>query len=265
MAKAQLTEKIILNEIQKEVLNGALLGDGCLSIHKNGINAQFSYISKSRQHVEYVGEYFKEYWTGEEIKDSFYLDKRTNKTYFNSKMKTYTNETFTEEYNRWYINGKKHLPQDLILTPLTCLIWYIGDGGICHGQHTENIKLATQCFLKDEQEKILLPQLKQFEASLVKGDIGSDGEQQYFIYIPHRKEKEFLEYIGECPFDDYKYKWEVKKYVNKIPKNHKNKEQIFCELYLSGMTYYAIAKQFEIEPNAVKYYLIKNNIYKKNK
>ena len=29
------------------------------------------------------------------------------------------------------------------------------------------------------------------------------------------------------------------------------------------MTYYAIGKQFGIEPNAVKYYLIKNNIYKK--
>ena len=29
------------------------------------------------------------------------------------------------------------------------------------------------------------------------------------------------------------------------------------------MTYYAIAKQFGIEPNVVKYYLVKNNIYKK--
>ena len=89
---------------------------------------------------------------------------------------------------------------------MTCLIWYIGDGGICHGKQTENIKLATQCFLKEEQETILLPQLQQFEATFMKGDIGSDGQRQYFIYIPHRKEEDFLKYIGDCPFDDYKYK-----------------------------------------------------------
>ena len=52
----------------------------------------------------------------------------------------------------------------------------------------------------------MLPQLQQFEATLMKGDIGSDGQQQYFIYIPHRKEEDFLKYIGDCPFNDYKYK-----------------------------------------------------------
>lgn len=256
-------DKIIFTKEQEEVLNGAMLGDGCLYLHPNGINAQFKYLSKSRQHVEYVFQYFNEYLSGEGIKDSSYMDKRTNKEYYRTTAKTYVNEAFTEEYYKWYKSGKKHIPQDLILTPLTCLIWYIGDGGICHGKHTENIKLATQCFLKEEQETILLPQLQQFEATLMKGDIGSDGQRQYFIYIPHRKEEDFLKYIGDCPFDDYKYKWEVQKYKNAIPKNHKDKEKIFCELYLSGMTYYAIAKQFGIEPNAVKYYLIKNNIYKK--
>ena len=35
----------------------------------------------------------------------------------------------------------------------------------------------------------------------------------------------------------------------------------FCEMYKNGMTYYAIAKHFNIEPNAVKYYLKKHNLY----
>lgn len=50
-----------------------------------------------------------------------------------------------------------------------------------------------------------------------------------------------------------------------MPKNHQSKEKEFCEMYLSGMTYYAIAKSFGIEPNAVKHYLIKNGLYKSNK
>lgn len=261
MAQAQLTERINLSNIQKEVLYGALLGDGSLIKHKNGINAHFCYLSKSKQHVEYVANFFKEYWSGEGIKDSSYIDNRTNKEYYRSKVRTYTNSCFTEEYYKWYINGQKHLPNDLKLTPLTCLIWYMGDGGICHGNRSEYIKLSTQCFLKEEQEKILLPQLSDFEATLMKADIGSDGIQQYFIYIPHRKEKDFLNYIGKCPFTDYEYKWNITAYKNAIPQNHADKEQEFCEKYKNGMTYYAIAKEYGIEPNAVKYYLIKNNIY----
>lgn len=51
--------KIQLSDIQKEVLYGALLGDGCLHINKNGINANFFYASKSYQHVCYVYSFLK--------------------------------------------------------------------------------------------------------------------------------------------------------------------------------------------------------------
>lgn len=261
MSQSQSTKEIIFTENQKEVLYGALLGDGALIKHKNGINAQFTYLSKSRQHVEFIANYFKEYWSKEGIKDTSYIDNRTNKKYYRSKVRTYTNPSFTKEYYHWYINGKKHLPEDLILTPLTCLIWYIGDGGICHSIRSEYIKLSTQCFSKEEQEKILIPQLKDFEATIMKADLGKNGEQQYFIYIPHRKEKDFLNYIGNCPFEDYKYKWEIAEYTNAIPEKHIDKEKEFCEKYKNDMTYYAIAKEYNIEPNAVKYYLIKNNLY----
>lgn len=264
MAK-QLVDKIELTEEQKQVLYGALLGDGSLILHKNCKNAIFSYTSKSKQHVEYVSNSFKKYLSGENIKQYTYYDSRTNKEYSRYVMRTYTNKSFTDEHNKWYKNGIKTIPKNLKLTPLICKIWYIGDGGICHSNRSEWIKLSTQCFSKEEQEEILLPQLSQFEAILMKADIGKNKQQQYYIYIPHRKEKEFLNYIGECPFDDYLYKWEISEYKNKIPKNHQSKEKEFCEMYLSGMTYYAIAKSFNIEPNAVKYYLIKNRLYKLNK
>lgn len=256
MAMSQLTNKIILTDIQKQVLDGALLGDGCLYRHKNGKNAQFTYLSKSQQHVEYVMNHFQKWLSGEGIRNSAYFDERTQKEYFRTTAKTYTNETFTEQYNRWYPQGEKHLPQDIVLTPLVCLIWYIGDGGIIHANRSEYIKLSTQCFSKEEQEQLLLPQLAQFEASLMKTD-----NNQYYIYIPHRKEQEFLEYIGQCPFSDYEYKWQYTPYKNAKPKSHKEHEQEFCEMYKNGMTYYAIAKHFGIEPNAVKYYLKKNKLY----
>lgn len=259
--QAQIKEKIVLTKIQQEVLYGALLGDGSLQMAKRGVNANFCYLSKSSSHVKYVMDFFKDFWIGKEIKNSQYFDKRTCKKYHHSYLRTYTNATFTEEYFKWYKNNKKHIPKDLKLTPMICLIWYIGDGGICHTKRSEHIKLSTQCFSKEELENILLPQLKRFEASLMKSDIGKDKKQQYFIYIPHRKEKDFLNYIGKCPFDEYQYKWNIKEYIYTIPTCHKENEQKFCEMYQNNMSYYAIAKLFKVEPAAVKYYLIKNNIY----
>lgn len=266
MAQAQLTEKIILTQTQKEVLYGALLGDGCLYKHKNGINAQFTYLSKSKQHTEYVANFFKDYWSGEGLKDKSYFDNRTNKIYYNTQIRTYTNPTFTEEYSHWYKDGIKHIPEDLILTPLICLIWYIGDGGISSGGsgRTESIKLSTQCFPKEEQDRILIPQLKAFEATTMKTGINKDGDAQYIIYIPHRKEKEFLDYIGDCPFEDYSYKWDIKEYINNPPtiRDYSDIDKTLCDLYLNGKSYYAIAKEFNLPPANVRRRLIKNNIYK---
>ena len=250
-----------LSTEQISVLYGALLGDGCLSVHKNGMNAVFCYLSHSYQHTQFIQEYFKEYVSSEIYKYTFF-DVRTNHEYTNYSFKTLSNSTFTEIYNCWYHNGIKKIPQNLKLNPLICLIWYIGDGSICNVNRTQYIKLSTHCFSKEDQENILLPQLSQFEAKLMKASLGKNGEQQYFIYIPRRKIKDFLNYIGDCPFDDYQYKWAYKEYKNAMPRNHTAHENEFCEMYKSGMTYYAIAKQFNIEPNAVKYYLKKNQLYR---
>jgi DNA-binding CsgD family transcriptional regulator len=257
------TDIVQLNEYQKEILNGAMLGDGSLIVAKCGVNAQFTYTSKSKQHVEFVCSEFMEYSYKEGIKYTSFFDKRTNKTYERYTFRTITDKGFTSIYNKWYKNRIKHLPDSLILTPTTCLVWYIGDGCLSNSKRSQYIKLATQCFTKEEQEKILLPQLSQFEATIMKADKSTNGEQQYYIYIPHKCVQSFLDYIGECPFSDYDYKWNVVGYKNKQPQNHTFYEKEFCDLYKKGMTYYAIAKQFGIEPNAVKYYLIKNNLYKK--
>ena len=251
-----------LSNVQKNILYGAMLGDGCLSIHKNGKNAQFCYLSKSEQHVNYISNFFEDYISNEGVKTNTYFDKRTRKEYNRTYFKTFANPIFTCEYQKWYRAGKKHIPNNLSLNPAICLVWYIGDGGICHLKRTECIKLATQCFSKEEQEDILLPQLNDFEAKIMKTDVSLNGIQQYFIYIPHRKMDNFLKYIGECPFEDYQYKWNVSDYKYKKPSNHTMHETEFCDLYKKGFTYYAIAKQFNIEPNAVKYYLKKNGLYK---
>ena len=256
-----ISPPITLTSIQKEALYGALLGDGSLAKHKDSINTCLSYCSKSRQHVEFVAHYFEQYLTLSGIRQRSTFDIRTNKTYVGFCFRTITNSAFEQERKRWY-QERKIIPSDLVLTPLICLIWYIGDGCICKTSRSEYIKLSTHCFSKTELEQILLPQLSCFDACLIKCGISKDGQQQYSIKIPRDKIASFLAYIGPCPFDDYVYKWITKKYINAQPTDHTALEDKFCELYLAGQSYYAIAKQFNIEPAAVRHYLVKRKIYK---
>lgn len=255
-------QKIFLTEIQRNYLYGAMLGDGCLSKTKRNRNSNLSYTSKSFQHVEFVSKPFKSILYKEGIKYSSYFDKRTGETYDRYTFRTITDAGFEREREIWYPDGRKHIPNCLKLNPTICLIWYIGDGGICNSKNSQYIKLATQCFNKEEQEDILIPQLSNFDAKLMKADVSKDSEQQYFIYIPRLKMKNFLNYIGECPFDDYLYKWCFNEYINKVSYQQTDNEKYFIKLYLLGLKCRQIAEVFDVDFNTVKKYLIKNNIYK---
>ena len=251
---------IVLNQKDLEVLNGAMLGDGSYIKGKGSANAQFSYSSKSKQHVEYVCNRFLKYSYKEGIKESFYNDKRTGKTYCRHSFRTVSDIELTKEYNHWYINGTKHIPKDLVLTPLTCLIWYLGDGGLVNEKNSQEIKLSTHCFDKNELKSIILPQLSCFNVRLVKAGISKSNTEQYCIYIPHICVKKFLDYIGECPFEDYKYKWKYKEYKNfSIEMN-----EIFIDSILSlfdkGYSAGTIAKIQNVDRSTVVKYLKLNGV-----
>lgn len=253
---------MFLNDIQKDYLYGAMLGDGCLCKNKYGVNGQFTYTSKSFQHVDFVSKPFENMLYKEGIKYTSYFDKRTGNTYERYSFRTISDPGFEKERKLWYPDNKKHIPNTLKLNPTICLIWYIGDGGICNSRNNQIIKLSTQCFEKEEQEDILLPQLSDFHATLMKTDKSSDGNQQYYIYIPHSKMHNFLNYIGGCPFEDYLYKWQFREYVNNISSCQTDNEKYFIRLYLLGLSCRQIAEVFDVDFNTVKKYLVKNKIYK---
>ncbi len=254
-------QKVYLNEKQINYLYGAMLVDGCLAKTSHSINSQFTYTSKSFQHVNFVSKPFENMLYNEGVKYITYYDKRTNNTYERYAFRTITDIGFEKERKIWYPNDTKHIPNNLKLNSIICLIWYIGDGGICTGNNSQYIKLSTQCFNKEEQEDILLPQLSEFNAKIMKADIGSNGKQQYFIYIPRINILDFLVYIGNCPFDDYSYKWNFKEYKNKVSIPQTDNEKYFIRLYLLGLKCKQIAEVFDVDFNTVKKYLIKNNIY----
>lgn len=246
----------MLTKIQKQVLDGAMLGDGNLS-YRYG-NAALRYVSSIENHVKLIKNYFINYTSLKSFSFETRIHPKTNNSYTSYKLRTKQHEDFTKEYYRWYgLNNHKEIPNDLILTPLNCLIWYIGDGTLATGPNgSQELKLCTNNFDKDHLELIILPQLREFEAR-----IRHINKKQYHIVIPHKNIKKFLNYIGTCPIEEYNYKWNYREYKNKMSfRDYKQYEKPIILLYKTGLTYYKVAKYFNMEPSLVRYYLKKNGI-----
>jgi hypothetical protein len=198
--------------LNSHVLEGCLLGDGCLFIGKKCKNAGFSYRSSSKNHVEFVHKHFVDYCSDnyKKIKRAEIYDKRTNKTYVSYYFKTRNNESLTKFYYKWYINGIKIVPSDLVLTNESILFWYLGDGSINQGY----IKIHTDSFTIKEVD-FLCEKLKKYNAKKLKKE-----KNNYVVYIPRFNVKDFFNSIGDCPVKDYEHRWEMKNYKNKnVEKN----------------------------------------------
>lgn len=248
----------MLNEDQIELLNGAMLGDGHIGIGGNrSINAKFSYSSNRKDHVDYVFEQFKEYCSSG-VKYREYFDKRTNKIYRQYAFVTRQLPQFTEVHRKWYIDKKKIIPSDLILKQKTVLLWYIGDGSL--NKNNGEIILATNCFDVIQLQEIIIPQLQDFDVNL-----SFNIKQQPLIRIPRKNVKQFLEYIGSCPFESYQYKWnyveyKIKKFASndRIKRSTPEEKQNIINLYRSGMSIFKIAQQCGYNEARVKYCLKKS-------
>ena len=246
--------------IQKNVLDGCLLGDGNLELPENGVNAKFNYRSSSKEHVEYVHKYFKEFCSDNysNIKRSEHYDIRTKKTYVNFYFKTKSLSIFTEEYNRFYKNKIKIVPNDLIINKYVLLFWYIGDGEL--ERKNGFVKLHTNSFTESEVDW-LCSKLKFLNAKKLK-----KSNNHFLVTIPRNKVKNFLSYIGNCPIDDYKHKWKFVEYVNKnIEKNginnHVDKYPMIIEDFKNGnYTIYELSKKYNVPIKSITHHFNSKNI-----
>lgn len=254
-------------EEEKSIIDGLIISDG----YYQKSNKCLGLSTSSFQFAEYVKNILPEYiWTKTGIKETKRLDTRTGKTYTIYRLITYGNKYFENERNRWYdVNGKKIIPNDIKINKKLLLLWYLGDG--CLQQHynkkrTDNIKLCTNSFSKNEIEEILLPQLKRFNAHLNVTE-----RKQYVITIPRKNVDDFLNYIGEPPFSDYAHKWNVFPYKNKnIEKNgikltDDNLKKIIVSEYIKGETITSLSKKYNLDRSLVRYYCKREGVYNKGR
>jgi DNA-binding MarR family transcriptional regulator len=140
---------------QKEFIDGSLLGDACVYRGENKYNPVFKILRQTKDidYLKWQFEFMKDFCSTE-IHNNKYFDKRTNKYYYRSYFFTRNLKLLNEVRDRWYVNRKKIVPKDLVLTPLTLAIWFCDDGCITTPNlpYRFELKLATQAFTKEEVE-----------------------------------------------------------------------------------------------------------------
>lgn len=112
------------------------------------------------------------------------------------------NALFTEERNRWYMDGKKIIPNDFRFSPTSMNVMYLGDGHLLKKKSFRCVNLCTNAFEKSNIEMVILKKLH---------NVGIDAyiNKNNVIRMNTSNSIKFLKYIGECPVECYRYKWDI--------------------------------------------------------
>lgn len=149
-----LKDYLVLSELQKEVLVGLLLGDGCLERTKNSQVARLKVGQSLRQSefVQWLYETFKDFVrTPPRLKQKIKNGKRYSEMVFN----TLTHQSFKSFYDLFYPNGKKVVPKsiDQSLTLTALAVWFMSDGSVKSKESRGRI-LNTQSFSRPDIERL---------------------------------------------------------------------------------------------------------------
>jgi hypothetical protein len=169
-----------LTERQKAIIVGSLLGDGTMRCKTNAL-LEINHSAKQSDYVE---------WKYNELKAL--VSTQPRKRFGNAGRIAYRFTTkslpeLTEIYRKFYRGGKKVVPDDLIIHPLSLAVWFMDDG--CKSYRA--IYLNTQKFPISEQNRLGLLLRQQYG---VQTSLNKD-KTYYRLRIAVSSVSKFLEII----------------------------------------------------------------------
>ncbi|KKU09443.1 MAG: LAGLIDADG homing endonuclease [Parcubacteria group bacterium GW2011_GWF1_45_5] len=205
--------KIVLNEEQKSIIVGLMLGDGCFETQNGGRTYRLK-IEQTLKHKEYVD------WLYAKLRNLVLAEplpreKRIgNKIYDNYGFQTVSCGNFRFYAQQFYDqeSRKKKIPKIIskLLTPLALAVWFMDDGQIKSNRHRA-LLINSQCFGKEDLELLRGALNNKFgiETGLKREKTG------FRIYLLSATIQKFLDAINPFILSSMKYKLGR---INNLPK-----------------------------------------------
>lgn len=189
----ELRQNISLSEVQKSVLMGALMGDGCIIPTASGKNYRLQ-VEQSNKQKEYL------FWKYEVFKEFVITSPKYIAPSDSWRFRTISHKEFIWLRNVFYRNGKKILPKslDFLLNSLVLAVWFMDDGGRVGSGCLLNIQNFTdsEAFRLQEffRKRLKIP------ATLHRN------KGKFRLYIPAYYQSRWKDYLG-CNFrSEFGYK-----------------------------------------------------------
>lgn len=200
----EFKSKISLNEEQREIIIGLMLGDGCLETQNNGKTYRLK-IEQGQMHKEYVD------WLYAKFKDLVLTEPQSKikrlfeKEYFNYGWQTVSCgqlRFFAHQFYDLDLKRKK-IPKIIgkMLTPLALAVWFMDDGQIKSKKHRA-LMINCQCFSKRDLDLLQKVLLKKFQVETV---LRKD-KQGFRIYLLSKTISNFLTVINPYIISSMRYK-----------------------------------------------------------
>jgi hypothetical protein len=200
-----------------EIIEGTLFSDAGLELDiKNRARNPRYYFKQCEQQKQYCFMIANEFGLLNKIKKQNQYIRRDGliRLQIDYRFKTSNSSDLLQYYNRWYPNGKKVIPIDFKITPLSLLHIYLGDGYLLRHHSGPNAKywqpcICTNSFEVEDIENIFIKQLKDIGIeSYIKMTKVSMSEKLYPVtHIRTSSCSTFLDYIGQSPIKHFDYKW----------------------------------------------------------
>lgn len=178
--------KLFLNQIQKDVLVGLLLGDGHLETQNNGrtYRLKVEHSIGQLEYTEWLSKIFSEWITG------VYRKNKNGKEYVG--FTTFSHPSFRFYAHQFYKEKKKVIPRLIskLLSDTSVTIWYLDDGSWKSNKHSTFI-IHTLGFSKNDLERVM----EVLNKMSVKSKLHIQKKKYWRLYIMSESAKKFREII----------------------------------------------------------------------
>jgi len=202
----RLKSSIKLNERQRSIIVGTLLGDGHLEITSKGrtYRLKITHSIKQREYIEWLYDKLKNLVRTPPQRK---LKKGINKTYEEYWFNTYSFGSLRFYAQQFYVGRKKVIPKMIgkLLDPLAIAVWFMDDGSYKSNRHRTYI-IHTLSFEKKDLEFMTEVLEKKFEVKTKLHKQHYKNSVKWRLYILSESADKFKNLIEPYILPSLKYK-----------------------------------------------------------